>query len=158
MTEEIVEYELGDIDLVSGKILKSAVLIAKSWGQLSAARDNVIVLPTYYTGTHDSYAPLVGPGNVFDTKRYFVLSPNLFGNGLSTSPSNAVDSISGAHFPTVDVYDNVLCQHRLLIEKFGITDIQLVRALIEALRWRSESDLNVLAWQEYSRRSPESLA
>ena len=77
MTEEIIEYELGDIDLISGKRLKSAVLVAKSWGQLSAARDNVIVLPTYYTGTHDSYAPLVGPGNVFDTNDYFVVSPNL---------------------------------------------------------------------------------
>ena len=105
MMAEIIKYELGDVDLVSGETLKSAVLVAKSWGQLSAARDNVIVLPTYYTGTHDGYEPLVGPGNLFDTNRYFVISPNLFGNGLSTSPSNAVDSISGPHFPTVDVYD-----------------------------------------------------
>ena len=84
MTEEIIEFELGDVDLLSGQTLKSALLVAKSWGQLSAARDNVIVLPTYYTGTHDGYAPLVGPGNVFDTNDYFVISPNLFGNGLST--------------------------------------------------------------------------
>ena len=109
MTEEIIEFELGDVDLLSGQTLKSAILVAKSWGQLSAARDNVIVLPTYYTGTHDGYAPLVGPGNVFDTNDYFVISPNLFGNGLSTSPSNSVDSVSGPYFPTVDIYDNVIC-------------------------------------------------
>ena len=49
MTEEIVEYELGDVTLESGETLKSAVLVAKTWGQLSVARDNVIVLPTYST-------------------------------------------------------------------------------------------------------------
>ena len=137
--EEIVTFELGDVDLVSGETLKSAVLVAKSWGQLSTALDNVIVLPTYYTGTHDSYAPLVGPGNVFDTNRYFVISPNLFGNGLSTSPSNAVESMSGPHFPTVDIYDNVLCQHRLLIEKYGVSKIQLVAGwsmgAIQSFHW-----------------------
>ena len=54
MTEEIIEYELGDVTLVSGETLKSAVLVAKTWGQLSVARDNVIVLPTYYTGDRKS--------------------------------------------------------------------------------------------------------
>ncbi len=126
MTEEIIKFDLGDVELLSGEKLTSAVLVAKTWGRLSAARDNVIVLPTYYTGTHEGYAPLVGPGNVFDTNRYFVVSPNLFGNGLSTSPSNAIDSNSGPRFPQVDVYDNVLCQHRLLTERFDVTDIQLV--------------------------------
>ncbi|HIC21673.1 MAG TPA: hypothetical protein EYO66_07645, partial [Gammaproteobacteria bacterium] len=71
MTEEIIKFDLGDVELLSGEKLTSAVLVAKTWGRLSAARDNVIVLPTYYTGTHEGYAPLVGPGNVFDTNRYF---------------------------------------------------------------------------------------
>jgi len=161
MTEEIIEFELGDVDLVSGETLKSAVLVAKSWGQLSAARDNVIVLPTYYTGTHDGYAPLVGPGNVFDTNRYFVISPNLFGNGLSTSPSNAVESNAGPHFPQVDVYDNVLCQHRLLTENFGVTDIQLVAGwsmgAIQAFHWAvAFPDLvrRILPWCGSARCSP----
>ena len=161
MTEEIIEYELGDVTLESGEKLKSAVLVAKTWGQLSVARDNVIVLPTYYTGTHEGYAPLVGPGNVFDTNHYFVISPNLFGNGLSTSPSNAVDSNSGPRFPQVDVYDNVLCQHRLLTEKFCVTDIQLVAGwsmgAIQAFHWAvAFPDLvrRILPWCGSARCSP----
>ena len=54
MADQMIEYELGDVDLFSGETLKSAVLVAKTWGRLSAERDNVIVLPTYYTGTHDA--------------------------------------------------------------------------------------------------------
>ena len=126
MTGQIIEYELGDVELISGEILRSAVLVAATWGQLSTGRDNVIVLPTYYTGTHEGYEPLVGPGHVFDTDRYFVVSPNLFGNGVSTSPSNAVEANAGPRFPQIDVYDNVLCQHRLLTEKFDVSSIPLV--------------------------------
>ncbi len=35
-----------------------------------------------------------------------------------------------------------------------ITDLQLARALIEALRWRGRKDLSVLAWQDYMARNP----
>jgi hypothetical protein len=32
MTAEIIKYELGDVDLVSGETLKHKVLVAKTWG------------------------------------------------------------------------------------------------------------------------------
>jgi carbamoyl-phosphate synthase large subunit len=38
-----------------------------------------------------------------------------------------------------------------------ITDLQLGRALIDALRWRAEKDLTVLPWQDYALRSPVAL-
>lgn len=38
-----------------------------------------------------------------------------------------------------------------------ITELQLARALIEALRWRTEEDLSVVAWQDYMLRSPEGV-
>ena len=161
MADQMIEYELGDVDLLSGETLKSAVLVAKTWGRLSAERDNVIVLPTYYTGTHEGYAPLVGPGNVFDTDRYFVVSPNLFGNGVSTSPSNAVDANFGPRFPQIDVYDNVLCQHRLLTENLDVTNIQLVAGwsmgAIQAFHWAvAFPDLvqRILPWCGSARCSP----
>ena len=34
-----------------------------------------------------------------------------------------------------------------------ITDLQLGRAVIEALRWCSEKDLSVVAWQDYLNRN-----
>ena len=161
MAHQIIQYELGDVDLLSGETLRSAVLVAKTWGRLSAGRDNVIVLPTYYTGTHEGYAPLVGPGNVFDTDQYFVVSPNLFGNGVSTSPSNAVDENSGPRFPQVDIYDNVLCQHRLLAENLDVAHIQLVAGwsmgAIQAFHWAvAFPDLvqRILPWCGSARCSP----
>jgi len=45
-------FDLGDIKLLSGKILKSAKLTYKTYGTLNKNSDNVIVLPTFYTGTH----------------------------------------------------------------------------------------------------------
>ena len=38
-----------------------------------------------------------------------------------------------------------------------ITDLQLARALVEALRCRDKDSLAVLAWQDYMERSPLAL-
>ena len=38
-----------------------------------------------------------------------------------------------------------------------ITELQLARAVIEALRWRNPDNLEVLAWDEYRVRSSEPL-
>ena len=45
-------FDLGDVKLLSGEILKSAKLTYKTYGTLNKTSDNVIVLPTFYTGTH----------------------------------------------------------------------------------------------------------
>ena len=45
-------FDLGDIKLLSGNILKSAKLAYKTYGTLNKNSDNVIILPTFYTGTH----------------------------------------------------------------------------------------------------------
>ena len=46
------KYELGDVPLLSGEKLNSAYLIYKTYGKLNKNCSNVIVLPTFYTGTH----------------------------------------------------------------------------------------------------------
>ena len=45
-------YELGDIELLSGETLLSAKLAYKTYGALNSDKNNVILLPTFYTGTH----------------------------------------------------------------------------------------------------------
>ncbi len=45
-------YELGDVTLQSGEVLADAKLAYKTHGTLNAARDNAIVMPTFYTGSH----------------------------------------------------------------------------------------------------------
>lgn len=46
------KYELGTVSLLSGEKLDSAFLIYKTYGKLNKSKDNVVVLPTFYTGSH----------------------------------------------------------------------------------------------------------
>ena len=50
----------------------------------------------------------------------------MFGNGLSSSPSNTPPPYDRARFPQVTLYDNIMCQHRLVTEHFGVERLALV--------------------------------
>jgi len=63
-------------------------------------------------------------GRALDPERYFIVIPNLFGNGVSSSPSHA-GAQRGRTFPNVTVHDNVVCHERLLREHLGIDRIAL---------------------------------
>ena len=119
-------FELGDVTLQSGAVLRNAKLGYKSCGTLGAARDNVIVLPTFYTGTHERNEGYLRTVPALDPERYFIVSVNLFGNGVSSSPSNTPPPFDGPRFPDITMFDNVACQHRLLTERFGVERIALV--------------------------------
>jgi homoserine O-acetyltransferase len=119
-------FELGDVTLQSGAVLGNAKLGYKSYGTLGAARDNVIVLPTFYTGTHERNEDYLRTVPALDPERYFIVSVNLFGNGVSSSPSNTPPPFDGPRFPDITMFDNVACQHRLLTERFGVERIALV--------------------------------
>ena len=111
------EFSLGNIKLLSGKILNSAKLIYKTYGNLNKDKTNVILLPTFYTGTHERNEGFIGKNRALNPNKYFIISINMFGNGLSTSPSNATKLLYGSKFPKISLWDNVYCQHKLLTEK-----------------------------------------
>ena len=125
MAEPLV-LPLGDIVLQSGATLWQARLAYTTYGTLNHARDNVVVIPTFYAGHHTDVELMMAPGRAIDPAKYFVVVPNMLGNGLSSSPSNTPPPLDRAAFPRVTVYDNVVCQHRLLTEHLGITRIRLV--------------------------------
>lgn len=117
-TSTVERLALDSLPLESGASLP-AELAYVTHGTLAPARDNVVLVPSYYTGTHDSYRPWIGSGCVLDTDRWFVVVVNMLGNGVSTSPSNA-----GA-FPLVTVRDQVAAQ-RLLLDHLGVERLRLV--------------------------------
>ena len=123
-TAETRYFELGDIELSSGAVLKEARLAYATFGTLDAGRHNAVLFPTYYTGTHHDNAQLVQAGRALDPARWFVVIPNLFGNGVSSSPSNHRLQ-GGAAFPELSLLDNVRAQQRLLTEQFGIERVAL---------------------------------
>ncbi|MGF9977096.1 alpha/beta fold hydrolase [Viridibacillus arvi] len=119
-------FELGDVSLQSGDTLPNAILAYKTYGKLNEAKNNVIVYPTWFAGLHTDNEWLIGTGKALDPEKYFIIVPNMLGNGLSSSPSNTPPPYHQAHFPHISIYDNVRLQHQLVTKKFGITKIALV--------------------------------
>ena len=98
----------------------------KTYGQLNAAGDNVVVLPTFYTGSHYRNEGFFGTGRGIDPAKHFVVSINMFGNSLSSSPSNTPAPFDGPSFPTITLWDNIAAQHELLTEVLSVQSIALV--------------------------------
>lgn len=117
--------EIGALPLQSGGMLRDACLAYKTFGEAAADRP-VIAYPTSFSTSHRDLEWLVGRGKALDPDRYFIVMINLFGNGLSTSPSNAASGQTGSDFPAVSMHDNISAQHRLLTDVLGIDRIALV--------------------------------
>ena len=125
MTVDCEYFDAGTITLQSGAVLPGARLGYKTYGTLDGAASNVVLLPTFYTGTHLRNEGFFGAGRAIDPARHFVISVNLLGNGVSSSPSNTPPPCDGPRFPRVTLFDNVACQHRLLTEHLGVERIAL---------------------------------
>ena len=126
MAADHAEFELGETTLQCGVTLPGARLAYRTYGALNADGDNVIVMPTFYTGTHARNEGYLQRVPALDPSRWFIVSINLFGNGLSSSPSNTAPPFDGPRFPPVTLLDNVAGQHRLLTEALGVKRIALV--------------------------------
>ena len=127
-------YDASALTLQSGGRIPSARLSWKSHGTLSPARDNVIVYPTSYGAQHQDLEWLIGPDKILDPERWFIVIPDMFGNGLSSSPADTPD------YPTLaTIHDNVQAQRRALAELFGIDRIACVygwsMGALQAYHW-----------------------
>jgi homoserine O-acetyltransferase len=118
---ETGRFALGDLETLSGETLPGAFLSWKTHGRLNATRDNVVLYPTSYSAQHPDLEWLIGPEGVLDPTRWFIVIPDMFGNGLSSSPSN-----TQAYPHLVTAWDNVQAQRRLLREQLGIEKLHAV--------------------------------
>lgn len=119
-------FALGDFALQKGAVLPDARIGYLTLGEINAARDNVILAPTWFTGTPaDLAAVMTGPGRAMDPEKYFIVIPNHFGGGVSSSPSNQKPPFEQVRFPRVTAYDNAVAQHRLLTEGLEVERIRL---------------------------------
>ncbi|MBX7110252.1 MAG: alpha/beta fold hydrolase [Dehalococcoidia bacterium] len=119
-------YELGDWPLESGEVLADARLAYKTYGNLAPSHDNVVLFPTAYGQRHTDCEPFFQEGLALDPQRWFIVVPNMFGNGLSSSPSNTRPPHDRGRFPRMTIDDMVRAQHRLLTEHLGIERLALV--------------------------------
>jgi len=120
-------FNIGDLSLEEGGVLPDCRLAVATHGSLNAARDNAILVPTWYSGTSKIMEQVyIGPGRALDPAKYFIICVNQIGNGLSTSPHNAAGAIAGPNFPKVRIGDDVRAQHKLLTETFKLDRLALV--------------------------------
>ena len=125
-TDDFDRFEAGDVVLQSGRTFRRMAIAYKTFGTLNADRSNVIVYPTSYSAQHHDTQFMVSEGGALDPSKYFIVIPNLFGNGLSSSPSNTPWPDTGSRYPDVTLFDAVHVQRRMLAELWGIDRVALV--------------------------------
>lgn len=144
MNTERIEYKIYNFTTSSGEKIDELNLVYKTYGKLNEAKDNVIIFPTYYTGKDIDNERMIGTDKPIDPSKYFIIVPNMFGNGVSTSPSNTqrlLPNLAPSPLPNLSVLDNVLAQKQLL-DSLGINGIKL------AIGW-SMGGMQVYQWISY---------
>jgi homoserine O-acetyltransferase len=120
------EFVIENLKTESGAILPQAHIVYGTYGQLNAAGDNAILLPSHYMADMHGYGWLIGPGKALDPNKYFLVTSELFGNGRSSSPSNTPEPFHGPRFPVMTIRDNVDAVHRLLTEQLHVKHLRAV--------------------------------
>ena len=132
-------FDLGNLALQGDMTLPGAQLTYQTYGKLAADKANVVLYPTSYGAHHTDIEWLIGPGKILDSGKYFIVIPNMLGNGLSSSPSNMAEPYGLGRFPSFSHWDNVQAQRRMLVEVFSIDRLALVygwsMGAQQALHW-----------------------
>lgn len=141
-TSTLTTWTFDALPLQSGDLFGPVTLAYETWGTLNNTGDNAILLTHALTGdahahdphrVHDPRAawwnPLIGPGQPFDTDRYFVICSNVLGGCYGSTGPSSLDPTSGRiygmRFPLVTVRDMVHAQRRL-IEHLGVRQLAMV--------------------------------
>jgi len=124
---DVRTFEAAQFQTQRGGVLPVAKLAYLTLGSLNAARDNAVVVPSWFSGTcQDVAMAMTGNGRALDPDTYFLILPDLLGSGQSSSPSNTPAPHDRGRFPNVTIRDNVRLQHMLVTEHFGIDRLRLV--------------------------------
>ena len=131
--------DIGALDLEAGGHLGAVRIAYETWGELSPAGDNAVLVLHALTGDSHLVGPagpghstsgwwsgIVGPGLAIDTDRWFVVAPNMLGGCQgSTGPGSLAPDGSewGPRFPFITIRDQVAAQvafsDRLGIERWA---------------------------------------
>ncbi|VVT43684.1 uncharacterized protein SAPINGB_P000098 [Magnusiomyces paraingens] len=121
-----------EVELECGDVLHNVPVAYKTWGELNAARDNVMVICHALTGSSDVsdwWGPLLGPGRAFDPTKFFIICLNSLGSPYGSASPCTLNPDTGEYygpeFPLVTVRDDVRI-HRLILDDLGITSIAAV--------------------------------
>jgi homoserine O-acetyltransferase len=130
--------EFGDFRLRDGELLREFRLGYRILGKLNDDKSNAVLWPTWIGGKSEDLLPFVGPGNVVDTSKYFVVLVDAIGNGISTSPSNS-KAQPLMKFPRFTIRDMVETERRLCTEVLDLKHLHAVIGIsmggMQAFEW-----------------------
>jgi homoserine O-acetyltransferase len=128
------------LHLECGTELPEVTVAYETYGQLNARRDNAVFICHAISGdshvaAHDAdddpgwWDILVGPGQVVDTNRYFVICANALGGCRGTTGPDSVNPKTGkpygTDFPEITIGDIVEVQQRL-VDSLGVSRLLAV--------------------------------
>lgn len=138
----VSSFTFDQLALQRGAVLGPVTLAYETWGTLNAEGDNAILITHALTGNthaHDAewpddtkvawWNPLIGPGRLIDTSRYFVICSNVLGGCYGSTGPSSIDPQTGRpygmRFPVITIRDMVRAQ-RELIEHLGVRQLAAV--------------------------------
>lgn len=129
---------LGDFELRGGGTIRDLRLGYRTMGQLNAEKSNAILWPTWLGGKTEDLIRYAGPGNVVDTKRYFVIFVDSLANGVTTSPSNSKLQ-PRLKYPEITIRDMVESEYKLTTDIFHLKHLHAVIGIsmggMQAFEW-----------------------
>ena len=111
-----------EFTLECGITLREVPVAYKTWGELNATRDNVMVVCHAFSGSADVeewWGPLVGPGRAMDPTKFFVFCGNILASPYGTASPLTTNPETGKpygpDFPPTTIRDDVrYAGHRIL--------------------------------------------
>jgi homoserine O-acetyltransferase len=131
---------LGDLKLDNGDVLQDTKIGYRTYGSLNASKTNVLVIPTWFNGRTSDLESLIGPGNLFDDSKWYIITIDALSNGVSTSPANSA-SQKNKLFPKITIGDMVRSQHTLLTRELKINKAYAIAGIsmggMQVFEWMS---------------------
>ncbi len=117
--------EIGNLTLESGKVIKHCKVGYRVYGSMKPDESNVILFPTWFGGRSKDLAGSIGAKGMVDPSKFFIVTVDALGDGVSSSPSNSPAQPDGS-FPAYTIGDMVHAEHELLDHTLGIHHIYAV--------------------------------
>ncbi len=116
---------IGDFKLESGASILDCKIAYRTFGTLNSAKNNAILVTTWFTGNTGALIGSTGAGKMYDSSKYYVIAVDALGDGFSSSPSNSTRQ-PGMRFPQFTIRDMVNSQHQLLTKVLKIDHLLAV--------------------------------